>query len=249
MDAASYLSSKNYTHNIGVRSGLPESKQAGAPKQHHGFSPYVFNGGTTMAIAGDGYVVVAGDTRLSAGYEIMTRDHSKLCKLNDRVVLASIGFQGDSTTLHKHLKMKLAMYKHNHDKDMGVEACAQMLMTTLYYKRFFPYYTINILVGLDKDDQGAVYHYDPIGSFERETYRAAGTGSQLLQPLLDSEVGFKNKSDVVEKKTPTLEEAINLCKDAFAGVAERDIYTGDRVQILIITKDGVKEETFTLRRD
>eukprot|EP01134_Creolimax_fragrantissima_P003645 CFRG3645T1 len=248
MDAASYLESKNYTHNIGVRSGLPESKQARGPTQH-GFSPYVFNGGTTLAIAGDDFVVVAGDTRLSAGYEIMTRDHSKLFKLNDKAVLASIGFQGDTTTLQKHLNMKLAMYKHNHDKDMSVEACAQLLMTTLYYKRFFPYYTINILAGLDANGKGAVYHYDPIGSFEREAFRAAGTGAQLLQPLLDSEIGFKNKSDIVERKVPSMEEAINICKDAFNGVAERDIYTGDQVQIMCITKDGTTVDYFPLRRD
>lgn len=36
--------------------------------------------------------------------------------------------------------------------------------------------------------KGAVYSYDPVGSFEREGYRAGGTGTALLQPLLDSEV-------------------------------------------------------------
>jgi 20S proteasome alpha/beta subunit len=36
--------------------------------------------------------------------------------------------------------------------------------------------------------KGAVYSYDPVGSFERERYRAGGTGASLLQPLLDSEV-------------------------------------------------------------
>lgn len=35
-----------------------------------------------------------------------------------------------------------------------------------------------------------------------------------------------------------------MVKDAFSGVAERDIYTGDQVEIVVITKDGVETEYF-----
>lgn len=37
---------------------------------------------------------------------------------------------------------------------------------------------------------------------------------------------------------------MNLVKDAFAGVAERDIYTGDRVEIVVIDKNGTTTEYF-----
>ena len=38
------------------------------------FNPYVNNEGTTMAIAGQDYVIVATDKRLSNSYSIVSRD-------------------------------------------------------------------------------------------------------------------------------------------------------------------------------
>ena len=47
----------------------------------------------------------------------------------------------------------------------------------------------------------------------------------------------------------SLDKAIKLVKDVFISAAERDIYTGDGILLNIVTKDGVREESFPLRRD
>lgn len=36
---------------------------------------------------------------------------------------------------------------------------------------------------------GAVYSFDPVGSYEREACRAAGAAQTLIQPFLDNQVG------------------------------------------------------------
>ena len=36
--------------------------------------------------------------------------------------------------------------------------------------------------------KGCVYSFDPVGSYDRETYRAGGSASSMLQPLLDNQV-------------------------------------------------------------
>lgn len=217
------------------------------PKQAY-FSPYAMNGGTVVAIAGDDFSVIASDTRLSEGFSIHSRETPKSYELTSTTVLGSCGFHGDVLTLTRTIEARLKMYEHEHHHKMSTTAIAAMLSTMLYYKRFFPYYTYNIVAGLDDQGKGCVFSFDPVGSYEREFYRAGGSASSMLQPLLDNQIGFKNQSGV-EKVPLTKEKAAGVIKDGFISAAERDIYTGDGVVIHTITKDGVTTESFPLRRD
>lgn len=142
----------------------------------------------------------------------------------------------------------MQMYEHTHNKTMTSNAVAQMLSILMYNRRFFPYYVSNILAGIDEEGKGVVYSYDPIGHMEKAQYRAGGSAGTLLQPVLDSQVGFKNQP-AENVKPLSKETAVALVRDTFISATERDIYTGDSVIMNIITKDGIKQETFQLRKD
>ncbi|PRQ57645.1 putative proteasome endopeptidase complex [Rosa chinensis] len=221
-------------------------------KQHANWSPYDNNGGSVVAIAGADYCVIAADTRMSTGYSILTRGYSKISKLADKAFMASSGFQADVKALQKHLTAKHLIYQHQHNKQMSCPAMAQLLSNTLYYKRFFPYYAFNVLGGLDTEGKGCVFTYDAVGSYERVGYSAQGSGSTLIMPFLDNQL--KSPSPLllpaVDAVTPLSEgEAIDLVKTVFASATERDIYTGDRLEIYVLNAHGTHHEYMELRKD
>lgn len=211
------------------------------------FEPYDFNGGTTLAISGEDFALIAGCTRMSTGYEILSRNQSKLFHLTGSTVLAAAGCNSDVTTMQRMLSARLTQYEHAHGKEMSTSAAAQLLCTTLYSRRFFPYYAFCMLAGLDENGKGATYGYDAVGSFKRDDYGAMGSGQNFVMPILDNLIGHKNRCD--PKKPLSEAEAVAIAKDIFIIATERDIYTGDCVEIKIIKKEGTTTELFSLKRD
>ena len=60
-------------------------------------------------------------------------------------------------------------------------------------------------------------------------------------------MGHKNRNDPNTKLT--VEEAVAIVEEEFVTGTERDIYTGDSVEIKVIRKEGVTTETFMLKKD
>ena len=252
-------------------------------ERQHGFYPYVLpgmaqtiqltvyrytdNGGSTLGISGADFTILAGDTRSTSGYNINTRYAPKLFKIGGegpenkgaRIVLSVVGFAADGDALKERLDTIVKMYKYQHGKPMSVSACAQRLSHILYNKRFFPYYVHAILGGLDEEGKGALYSYDPVGSYEREQCRAAGAAASLIMPFLDNQVNFKNMyepgsgtgHELKSKQAQPLprDHVEDLVRDAFTSAVERHIEVGDGLQMMIITKEGIAETFTPLKRD
>ena len=74
---------------------------------------------------------------------------------------------------------------------------------------------------------------DPIGSVLGDKFAAVGTGAEIAMGVLESEY----------REGLSVEEARPLILRAIKSAVARDISSGDGVDLLIITTDGIKEES------
>jgi 20S proteasome subunit beta 6 len=221
-----------------------------------------------VAIAGKGYVIMASDTRFTdGGYGILSRNMGRVFRIGgtsptqeDATMLLTLGYYVAGANEFKDaLDRDIQIYEYSHGKKMSLAACAQRISKLLYSRRFLPYLTNVTLGGIDENEDGAVYSYDVVGSFERELKSCTGAASALLMPFLDSQVNFKNQYipgsgeglDLKPKEEAPLpeEKAEKIVKDAFNAVAERHIEVGEGLTMVKLARGVITEESTTLRRD
>lgn len=207
------------------------------------YNPYMNNEGTVLGFKGTDYIILGGDTRLSTGYSILSRDSTKLFQLTEKVFLASGGMYADIIALVKNLKIRIELYKSANNYEPEVENISQLLSTLLYYKRFFPYYAFNILAGVNSKGELKLYGYDAIGSFDCLEYASQGSGKEIVMPILDSLLKDNQPK-------PDLEKGYKLALTAMNSCSNRDIYTGDSMDIVIIYSNGrIEKRKSELRKD
>ena len=68
--------------------------------------------------------MVATDTRISSGYNILSRNHSKTTKLTEKCLITSAGMVADVETLHKNLETRIRQYRMQNKREPSVESLA-----------------------------------------------------------------------------------------------------------------------------
>lgn len=78
-------------------------------------------------------------------------------------------------------------------------------------------------------------------------YGVQGSGQELIVSVLDNQLTGYNKK--VKSVPTTKEQVLELVIDCFNVAAERDIATGDSVEIVVITEQGMERIVRDLRKD
>jgi proteasome beta subunit len=199
-----------------------------------GEEPYM-PGATTVGIVCKDGVMLASERRYSYGTFVMSKVAKKTFKITDNIGVACAGIIGDMQVLSREALAYMNIYRYERGRQATVRNAAKMMVNLLSSRRMFPYLAQTIIAGVD-DGKPDLYVLDPIGSVLSDKFAAVGTGAEVAMGVLEAE--YREGLSVEEAK-PILVRAI---KSAVA----RDISSGDGVDLMIITHNGMTEESETL---
>jgi proteasome beta subunit len=186
-------------------------------------------GATAVGITFDGGVVFASEKRIAFGNFLVSKSTKKTFEITPKVGATCAGLVADMQILTLQIAALAKIRKMELKRDVPPNSVAKMMSNMMYERRYFPLLTQVIVGGVV--DKPILYTLDPLGSVLPDEYAAVGTGAEMALGVLDPQF----------KENMTESEAVDLAKKAVRSAALRDSASGDGVDIMVITKDGIKE--------
>lgn len=192
---------------------------------------YPMPGATTVGVVCRDGVVLASERRFSYGYFVMSKAAKKVFRITDTIGAGCAGLVGDMQILVREVAAYAKLYSFERGRGASVKTTAKVMGNLLFERRLFPYITQTIVGGID-DDGPSLYVLDPIGSVIGDKFACVGTGAEIAIGVIESEY----------KDGIGIEDARGLVKKAVKSAIARDIGSGEGIDIVTITKEGIREE-------
>src|ERR687891_903593 len=203
--------------------------------QDNRYSDYIAEqikkGTTTCALTCTDGVVLAADTRASAGFFIADRHVMKIQKVDRHLGMTIAGGVADAQNLVDIMRYNANIYRISNRKLMPVHSAARLCSNVLFNQRYFPYYVQIIMAGYDSEEVAKIYNIDLFGSMTTEKFISTGSGSPVAYGYLESEFRDDLKVD----------DGYKLAIRAIAAAIRRNAGTGDGINVVIVDKDGFRE--------
>jgi proteasome beta subunit len=189
-----------------------------------------YHGTTTVGIVCSDGVVLATDTRVTAGGYIAHKRGKKLLQVDRHLAVTISGGVADAQNVVDSLKYYAGSYRIEKGIPLPVKSAARIVSNILFGSRYYPYIAIVIVGGYDSSG-GSIYNVDLFGSSIPEKLTATGSGSPVAYGVL--EAGFVEGLPVAK--------GVALAGNAIIAAMKRNVYTGDHFDIAIIDKAGFRE--------
>ncbi|HDN05577.1 archaeal proteasome endopeptidase complex subunit beta [Candidatus Bathyarchaeota archaeon] len=189
-------------------------------------------GATTVGVVCRDGVILASEKRVSYGYLVVSKGGKKVFKITDHIGAACAGLVSDMQILIREVEAYANLYGLDVGRPISVRSAAKLMSNLLFNQRLAPLITQTIVGGID-DEGASLYVLDILGSVIPDKYAVVGSGTEIAVGVLEQ--GYKENM--------SMEEGKDLVVRAVKSAISRDIMSGDGIDFLLITKDGIKEES------
>jgi len=189
-------------------------------------------GATTIGLTFKDGVILASEKRVSYGYLIVSKTGKKVFKITDHIGAACAGLVSDMQVLIREVEAYGNLFKLDVGRTISVRSAAKLMSNLLFNRRLAPLITQTIVGGIDSEG-ASLYSLDPLGSVLPDKYSVVGSGTEIAMGVVEE--GYEDNMN--------LQEAKELVTRAMKSAISRDIMSGDGIDFLIITKQGIQEES------
>ncbi len=165
----------------------------------------------------------------------------KTYQITDRAFVGLVGLATDQQTVFEVLRFKANMYKLREGRTIGAKTLACLTSSTLYERRFGPYYVEPIVCGLDgPDNTPFIAAYDLIGAgVFADDFVVGGTCSESLYGMCEA----------LWKPNLEADDLFEVISQALLSAVNRDALSGWGAQVTIIQAGKVTVKTLKARQD
>jgi len=198
------------------------------------------NGGSCLAMVGKDCVAIACDLRLGNQALTVATNFEKVFPVTDRTYVGLPGLATDTVTLRERLRFRVNMYTMKEERTIEPETFSHLVSSTLYEKRFGPYFIEPVVAGINSAGEPYIVSMDLIGCLNfAKDFVVSGTASEKLFGMAESlwEPDLEAE-DLFETISQTLMNAV-----------DRDAYSGWGAVVWVIEKDKVTKRWLKARMD
>jgi len=190
----------------------------------------IAHGTTTMAFKFKDGVIVAVDSRASAGNIIASATVKKVIEINPYLLGTMAGGAADCSFWERQLAMQCRLHELRNNERISVAAASKLLANTVYSYKGMGLSMGTMITGWDKKGPG-LFYVDSDGMRLRSNLFSVGSGSTYAYGILDTEYHYDLDTSA----------AIDLGRRAIYHATHRDAASGGTVHVYHVQEGGWKK--------
>jgi 20S proteasome subunit beta 5 len=187
----------------------------------------MLHGTTTLAFKYKEGVIVAVDSRASAGAYIASQTVKKVIEINPFLLGTMAGGAADCSFWERYLGMRCRLFELEHKEKISVAGASKLLSNIVYGYKGYGLSMGTMICGWDKTGP-QIYYVDSDGQRLGGPLFSVGSGSTFAYGVLDT--GYR--WDL------TTEQALELAERSIFAATYRDAYSGGTVRLYHIDVNG-----------